>query len=51
MKYSILVNNVSDQGNVISLDPNQWLLPETKEYLTGHVPKKPTEEEEETQSK
>ncbi len=35
MKIYSLVTNI-DQGSVINLNPDQWLLPETKEYLKGN---------------
>ena len=44
MKISFsLVTNIPEQGNVINLDPNQWLLPETQDYLKGHDHKADTE--------
>lgn len=39
------MTNFAEQGNVINLDPNQWLLPETQDYLKGHDRKSDTENE------
>ena len=36
---------------MINLNPDQWLLPETKEYLQGQDHKRPTEDEEQIESK
>jgi hypothetical protein len=40
-----LVTNARDRASILNINPNQWLLPETKQFLEGDdPPKQPTED-------
>ncbi len=49
-KIYCLVTNILDSGTVLNLNPNKWLLPETKDYLqTNDNKEKPTSDTENEQ--